>query len=287
MEPTSRRLVLVVEDDPFYAERISDLLQDHGLRVRVVRDAASAKRALNAARSEIEVALVDVNVPADKAEAKGAPVAVGVKLARGIKRALPSVRVVGMSSLAGEEDERWFLEFATGFIDKELVRSHPSLFARSVLRAVESSTGRVTPRSFIVHGHDEVRLRELVTFIVDDLGWEAPRVLRDEPPDGRTIIEHFEAVAREAEVAFVLLTPDDTFPPDSPLGPRARQNVILELGYFLAALERGGGRVVLLADPAVELPSDLDGVRHLKLRDGIASAAPQLRKALERWLVVD
>ena len=72
-----------------------------------------------------------------------------------------------------------------------------------------------------------------------------------------------EKVERHAEVAFavVLLTPDDvgavaTNPAD--VHPRARQNVIFELGYFLGKL--GRKRVAALRKGEVEKPSDYDGV---------------------------
>ena len=44
------------------------------------------------------------------------------------------------------------------------------------------------------------------------------------------------------------------------LKPRARQNVILELGYFLGKL--GRDRVCSLVKGDVETPSDYDGVVH-------------------------
>jgi len=44
---------------------------------------------------------------------------------------------------------------------------------------------------------------------------------------------------------------------------RARQNVIFELGYFVAAL--GRGRVCLLLKGDVEIPSDLYGVVYTTL----------------------
>jgi predicted nucleotide-binding protein len=47
------------------------------------------------------------------------------------------------------------------------------------------------------------------------------------------------------------------------LKPRARQNVVLELGYFLAKL--GRSRVCALYKGNVELPSDYDGVIYLKM----------------------
>ena len=45
--------------------------------------------------------------------------------------------------------------------------------------------------------------------------------------------------------------------------PRARQNIILELGYFAARL--GRARVCPLVAPGVETPSDYDGVVYVPL----------------------
>jgi len=66
----------------------------------------------------------------------------------------------------------------------------------------------------------------------------------------------------------VLLTGDDEGrkrETDGELRPRARQNVILELGFFVGAL--GRGRVALLYEEGVELPSDISGVLYLPLDD--------------------
>jgi len=45
--------------------------------------------------------------------------------------------------------------------------------------------------------------------------------------------------------------------------PRARQNVILELGYFLAHL--GQERVCALITPGLETPSDFDGIVYIQM----------------------
>jgi len=47
------------------------------------------------------------------------------------------------------------------------------------------------------------------------------------------------------------------------LQPRARQNVILELGYFMGRL--GRSRVCALYDKGVELPSDYQGILYIVL----------------------
>ena len=63
-----------------------------------------------------------------------------------------------------------------------------------------------------------------------------------------------------AGFAIILLTPDDTGGKvgDTPR-PRARQNVILELGYFIGKL--GRDKVCALATSAdMEIPSDMAGI---------------------------
>lgn len=47
------------------------------------------------------------------------------------------------------------------------------------------------------------------------------------------------------------------------LRPRARQNVILELGYFLGRL--GRDRVVVLNEETIEAPSEIRGIAYVAL----------------------
>lgn len=91
-----------------------------------------------------------------------------------------------------------------------------------------------------------------------------PIILHEQPDKGRTIIEKFEAHANVG-FAVVLLTPDDDggLAGSGSLAPRARQNVILELGYFIGKL--GRSRVCALKAPVVEEPSDMTGVLYVPL----------------------
>lgn len=66
----------------------------------------------------------------------------------------------------------------------------------------------------------------------------------------------------------VLLTPDDVGAVQSDrsnLRPRARQNVILELGYFMGRL--GRRNTCALVSSGVEVPSDFSGVVYIPLDD--------------------
>lgn len=64
--------------------------------------------------------------------------------------------------------------------------------------------------------------------------------------------------------AVVLLTPDDEGgrKGDAPK-PRARQNVVLELGYFMGRL--GRNRVCALKKGDIEIPSDYSGIVYVAL----------------------
>ena len=70
----------------------------------------------------------------------------------------------------------------------------------------------------------------------------------------------------------MLLTPDDRGGPVAAAYDeqklRARQNVILELGYFVGTL--GRGKVCMLYVEGIERPSDIDGVGYVALDKGKA-----------------
>ena len=124
----------------------------------------------------------------------------------------------------------------------------------------------VIPRSnrvFVVHGHDET-IREKVAGFLRKLDLE-PIVLHEQPNIGRTIIEKFVDYA-DVGFAVILLTPDDVGAvknKENDLKPRARQNVIFELGYFVGIL--GRNKVCALKEKNVETPSDYDGVVYTDL----------------------
>lgn len=145
--------------------------------------------------------------------------------------------------------------------------------ALATLRQYPHDEVHAAVRVFLSHGHNEERKREVVAFI-EEVGLEAV-VLANQPGVGKTIIELFEKTP--AAFAVVLITADDIGAKLGETGkPRARQNVILELGYFYGTL--GRDRVLILREDGVEMPSQVDGVRQENL-DGDWRA--HLRAALE------
>lgn len=110
---------------------------------------------------------------------------------------------------------------------------------------------------FVVYGHDRFMKLEVENFLRSKL--ELDVVALDEKPNGnRTIIEKFEHYSKDCAFAVVLMSPDDNAEVDGQIFKRARQNVVLELGYFMAKL--GREKVCVLVRGDVEKPSDISGI---------------------------
>lgn len=129
-----------------------------------------------------------------------------------------------------------------------------------------SPAGRVVAGSpsgvFIVHGRNE-GVRETVARVLEQAGRHVV-ILHEQASRGRTLIEKFEQHAADAGYAVILLTGDDVGgSSNSDLRPRARQNVVFEMGFFYGRL--GRDRVAVLFEPGVEKPSDIDGVVYVEL----------------------
>lgn len=144
---------------------------------------------------------------------------------------------------------------------KELLQTELQLSGSQVAKASPVVSGH---KIFLVHGHDDRALHETARFL-EKLKQEVI-VLREQPNQGRTIIEKFEDYA-DVGFAIVLLTADDRGAPmaagEDSLKPRARQNVVFELGYFIGRL--GRKRVCALYVEGIELPSDYSGVLYTRL----------------------
>ncbi|KKB60824.1 nucleotide-binding protein [Robbsia andropogonis] len=128
-----------------------------------------------------------------------------------------------------------------------------------------ADAGPSSRKVFVVHGHDG-EAREMVARFLKAMDFE-PVILHEQPNQGGTVIEKFEANS-DVGFAVVLLTPDDVgrSVKEEEWKPRARQNVLLELGYFIGRL--GRKHVCALKRGDVELPSDYVGVLWEKMDDG-------------------
>ena len=142
---------------------------------------------------------------------------------------------------------------------KVAAKGESSPRAKNVNRLKKSAL--VNRQVFVVHGHDEA-MKEAVARTLGQLNLE-PIVLHEQPNLGRTIIEKFSDYA-DVSFAVVLLSGDDVAHSkntgEQNKRPRARQNVIFELGYFIGKLGRDRVMALYKEEPNFEIPSDYSGV---------------------------
>lgn len=159
------------------------------------------------------------------------------------------------------------------FIERaELFEVQPATAKTTGVANSNSKIGNV----FIVHGHD-LLTRYKLKEVIEKLSLN-PIILDDLPNSGQTIIEKLESTSLTVQIAVVILTGDDKgcSKNEDTLKPRARQNVLIELGYFLAHL--GRKNVIALHEKDVEIPSDYSGVCYISLEnDWVIKLAKELK----------
>jgi predicted nucleotide-binding protein len=123
-------------------------------------------------------------------------------------------------------------------------------------------TKDISSTVFIVHGRNE-EIKIKVARFLEKAGLTVV-ILHEQTGRGQTFIEKLESHSLVG-YAVVLLTADDVGRgiKETDLQPRARQNVIFELGYFSALLGRKW--ISVLYENGVEIPTDYSGVEYLPL----------------------
>jgi predicted nucleotide-binding protein len=283
-EPDISNKVIWVEDDRFALELNTRVFKSMGLQVIPVYRAADVGKTLTRHR-DVSVVILDIMM----APGKFSPFKVragfetGLHLAERIKAGYPHITIVIYSAYSLDDAEGGPAEQRFRIFSKADLSARQ--FAREVKLIIDG--GYRKPRSFIVHGHCGGLILELKNFLQNILGFPEPVILRELASCGRTIIEKFEEEAEQVDVVFVLLTPDDVV--SAPTDPndqkrRARQNVIFEMGYFFAILQRKKGRVILLHKGPCELPSDLSGIVYIDVSNGVEAAGVKIKRELEAVL---
>jgi len=118
---------------------------------------------------------------------------------------------------------------------------------------------------FIVHGRDLNTLNELQVIL--NKYKVVPKILINEDKGAKFILQEVEELIRISKAGFILATPDDegrlrgSNGSEEPLEPRARENVIFEMGLLFAKF-REFDRVALLLKKPLKLPSDLAGIAY-------------------------
>jgi DNA-binding response OmpR family regulator len=279
--------IIVAEDDKYISKQIAESLEDEGFIVLQARSGSQVLRAVESGADQIDLILLDIMMPVGSELSSSdahAGYDTGYAVARQVKHKYPHIKLLALSGRTNPELVNWFFEYGAGYICKPALMDD---IVAAVKEALRKGRHRRKPTCFIVHGHDSTTVDDLKKYLRNELHFPKVTVLREQPSLGRTIIEKFEDEAQKVNIAFVLLTPDDTAAPASApdeVKRRARQNVIFELGYFFAKLQRRTGSVILLHKGPLELPSDLSGVVYIDITDGIRKADQQIRRELIGWM---
>lgn len=138
---------------------------------------------------------------------------------------------------------------------------------------------------FIVHGHDDTS-REQLELVLHKLGLD-PFVLANTGGQGLTIIEALESKigmnCNATNFGIVLMTPDDMGyalnKGANSIEPRARQNVVLEMGMLISSV--GRKNMAILVKGHLEKPSDSDGILYISFNHHVKETVPRLASRLK------
>ena len=133
---------------------------------------------------------------------------------------------------------------------------------------------------FVVYGHDDIARTQLEALL---RRWDLePIILDQKASGGQTIIEKLEEYSEEVGYAIVLATPDDDGKSknEDAYKSRVRQNVVLELGMFLAKLGREKVAILLKEDKEFEKPSDIHGLIYIPFDKKVDEVALNLIREL-------
>lgn len=130
----------------------------------------------------------------------------------------------------------------------------------------------------VIHGHDTGARLELENFLLKQFPHVALITMINETDGAYSLPEKFERIAGRIKGAVALLTPDDIAETirDRSQNLRARQNVILEIGWMWGTL--GRERCLLMTRGKVEIPSDLSGAELHRFNQSPVECSEKLRE---------
>lgn len=245
--------VLLVEDDPDWQERLGYLLRAYGHEVVI---AATWRAAFDALESgDYGKVVLDLHLGYNRDDGF---LLLELMQIKGLH--VPTLVVSYSADLQGVSSRA----FQYGCVREIICKSKFVEFTIRFQRFIqdEAKIMKNYSRVFVIHGRDDTAKNRILK-ILHALR-TIPVYLEREATGGKTIIELLEKFTDVPYCVAVMSADDVGHYKDEPHAAksRARQNVILEIGYIMGKLERE--RILILKDD-VELPSDLAGIRCVSL----------------------
>lgn len=230
--------ILVVDDEKPQRDILTAILTTEGYGVTAVKSGEDALMVLKERR--FDLVLSDQKMPGMD----------GIELLKNLIAFDPTLPYILMTAHGSIESAKEALRIgAIDYLEKPCDRE-------TLLEVLKQALAN--RKVFVVHGHDD-GAKDSVARFLEKLKL-IPIILHEQANEGMTVIEKFEYHSKVG-FAVVLLTPDDVgFALMNPKEkrPRARQNVIFELGYLAGML--GRKKVCALHKGGVEIPTNYQGV---------------------------
>lgn len=250
---TKFRILFVDDDEVRIREPWSQELRIAGYDVHACASEKAAKAFIRDHPDDFDIAVIDLNLRNIDGDQSG------LEVAKAIKGKKPVI------ILTGGDDTRGIASALNSGVAARFIHKVQD----GLDGLIEAIRQTVVHKVFVAHGHD-IDLRDEVVVFLRLLGLD-PIVIDQTATEGLTIVESVEKYSN-VSFAVVILTPDDVGGEarvDTSLRPRARQNVILEWGFFIGRL--GRDRVTALYKNngnELELPSNQGGLRYHKIETG-------------------
>lgn len=286
-----RRRILLVDDNKYFTKTFANYLRDCGARVLCAHSFKGALNRIQDSGQPLHAALMEIYLPKKNGQVEHP--FLGIDLAdrlvgfyRRPKRGRRPL-IIAISAHLDDYSHQVLEQRFDAFFQKEPLH-YGKLFMRVGAFIEKAEKGRSrNPVVFIVHGQDNETKLSVKNYLQNVLDLGEPIILHERPGYGRTIIEKFEKETQKVDLVFVILTPDDKgclVKSSDRVKRRARQNVIFELGFFYAKLQRTSGRVILLTKGNIEIPSDISGIAYIDISKGIEAASDQIRREVSDWI---
>ena len=240
--------ILLADNNPDDLRKWSGFLRDEGHEVLLADSVHAADEALR--KGDLDLAILDLHMETDNDQNDRS----GFFLAERYKGSVETIMLTGLPGADAVLEALNRHDLRPTFLKQQ--------GPKPLLHAIQRI---ITPKVFLSHGRNLGVVAMVSKFLAD--GGVQVIVLREKAGEGQTISQKFENYSK-VNFAIVLITPDDVGREleEAKPRPRARQNVIFELGFFLGRLDRS--RVIALCQgksDAIDIPSNYYGVQMIEI----------------------
>lgn len=242
--------IILADNDKEALRTWSEILRETGYEVIEAKSFSQARKLLKEGGSDLAVLDLHLKTNDDVNDLSG------LELADTVGDSIPTII---LTALPTPEATRRVRQRSKGTARRAIVSKDDG--PEALLIEIRKE---FVPRVFLAHGHDG-DARKAVREFLEKGGLEVV-ILQERFGTGQSILEKFEEHSK-VDFAIVLVTPDDVGSKRDPLElrPRARQNVVFELGFLLAKLGRNKVVALCKEEKDFEFPSNYQGVQLLNM----------------------